>query len=173
MEESYGSLSEIYVRDKDAVTATAILCEIAAFYKSQGMTLLDYMQTLYEMYGYYKESQTSINLSGDIDLKSLVKKLYDKATSYIHNFRVTAIRDYRKGIRTEISTGKSEKLQLPPSDVLYFELENCAWCCVRPSGTEPKIKMYFGVQGKDAVDAETKLQQLKNDFVSAVKDVMI
>lgn len=173
MEESYGSLSEIYVRDKDAVTATAILCEIAAFYKSQGMTLLDYMQTLYEMYGYYKESQTSINLSEDIDLKSLVKKLYDKATSYIHNFCVTAIRDYRKGIRTEISTGKSEKLQLPPSDVLYFELENDAWCCVRPSGTEPKIKMYFGVQGKDAVDAETKLQQLKNDFVSAVKDVMI
>lgn len=172
MEESYGSLSDTYVRDKDAVTATAILCEMAAFYKSQGMTLLDYMQTLYEKYGYYKESQTSIYLFNDIHSTLSKEKLLQKITELLPNFRVLAIRDYRVGVKTQIPTGASEKMSLPASDVLYFELEDNAWCCVRPSGTEPKIKMYFGVEGKNAVDAEAKLQQLKTAFVSAVKDVM-
>lgn len=165
LEESYGCLAGTYARDKDAPVAVMMLAEIAAFYKAQGKTLWDAMNELYRKYGYYKESLASVTLKGidgAKDIRRIMEKLRGEPEKTLAGNRVIAVRDYKKRIRTDLSTGRQEVLVLPASDVLYYELEHNAWCCVRPSGTEPKIKFYYGVCGVSSEDSESKLNELKD-----------
>ena len=166
-EESYGCLIGTYARDKDAVSAVMALCEAAAFYKNRGLTLWDQMINIYEKYGYYKEGLASITLKG-IDgvekIKSIMEKLRKSKLKGISDWKVEAIRDYESKIRID-TNGNETELTLPKSNVLYYELENNAWVCVRPSGTEPKIKFYMGVVGNNIDDAESKLEKLKQEVI--------
>ncbi|MCD7806677.1 MAG: phospho-sugar mutase [Lachnospiraceae bacterium] len=168
LEESYGCLAGTYARDKDACVAVMMLCEAAAFYKKQGKTLWDAMLDLYEKYGYYKEGLTTVTLKGvdgAAQIQERMTGLRKNPPKNLGGLRVQALRDYQSDIRTDMETGLSSSTGLPTSDVLYFELENNAWCCVRPSGTEPKIKYYYGVKGVSLEDAEEKLEALKADLI--------
>ena len=167
-EESYGCLEGTHARDKDAVVAVMALCEAAAYYKSKGITLCEQMQNLYQKYGFYKESlffQTFQGMEGKAKIDGLMDALRNEPPKQVGPFKVTALEDYKKSIRTDIATGETSALTLPESNVLYFELEDGAWFCVRPSGTEPKIKYYAGVKGADAQDATDKLEALSKAVV--------
>ena len=166
-EESYGCLIGTYARDKDAVSAVMALCEAAAFYKDKGITLWDQMINIYEKYGYYKETLASITLKGTEGkekIENIMAELRKDGLESIGKLQVLAIRDYKKGVRTE--KNNKEKINLPTSNVLYYELEDDAWFCIRPSGTEPKIKFYMGVVGKGLEDANNKLEYLKNNILN-------
>lgn len=167
MEESYGCLAGDYARDKDACVAVMLLCEAAAYYRQQGKNLWDAMLNLYEKYGFYQEGLKTLTLKG-IDgarqIQGILSGLRENPPRELGGCRVLAVRDYQTGKRTEIQTGKTEDTGLPVSNVLYFELEGQGWCCVRPSGTEPKIKYYFGVKGTSLEDAGRKLELLKKDL---------
>ena len=163
MEESYGCLPGTYARDKDAPAAVCMLCEVAAFYKSQGKTLWDGMIDMYEKYGYYREGISTMTLKG-IDgaaqIDTIMSNAREKAPAQIGDYKVLAIRDYKNDTRKDMVTGVTAPTGLPSSNVLYYELEDNAWCCVRPSGTEPKIKFYFGVKGESLADSQAKLDKL-------------
>lgn len=163
LEESYGCLAGTYARDKDACVAVMLLCEVAAFYKLQDKTLWDAMLEIYEKYGYYKEGLATVTLKGEKgaeEIKSRMEKMRSTMPGTLGEYKVLAMRDYLKGtIRT--ADGKESASGLPKSDVIYFELSGDAWCCVRPSGTEPKIKYYFGVKGNSLEDAGSRLESLK------------
>ena len=163
MEESYGCLPGTYTRDKDAPAAVCMLCEVAAFYKSQGKTLWDGMIDMYEKYGYYREGISTMTLKG-IDgaaqIDTIMSNAREKAPAQIGDYKVLAIRDYKNDTRKDMVTGETAPTGLPSSNVLYYELEDNAWCCVRPSGTEPKIKFYFGVKGESLADSQAKLDKL-------------
>ena len=163
MEESYGCLPGTYARDKDAPAAVCMLCEVAAFYKSQGKTLWDGMIDMYEKYGYYREGISTMTLKG-IDgaaqIDTIMSNAREKAPAQIGDYKVLAIRDYKNDTRKDMVTGETAPTGLPSSTVLYYELEDNAWCCVRPSGTEPKIKFYFGVKGESLADSQAKLDKL-------------
>lgn len=167
-EESYGCLLGTYARDKDACVSAMMICEIAAWCKSQGKTLWDYMIGLYEKYGYYKEGLETFIYKG-VDGLNTIHRIMDKARntdlSVMGECKVISIRDYKNGIIKNMITGEKSSTNLPNSDVIYFDLEHDAWCCVRPSGTEPKIKFYFGVKGKSLEDSELKLKVLKDDLM--------
>lgn len=167
MEESYGCLAGDYARDKDACVAVMLLCEAAAYYRQQGKNLWDAMLNLYEKYGFYQEGLKTLTLKG-IDgarqIQGILSGLRENPPRELGGCRVLAVRDYQTGKRREIQTGKTEDTGLPVSNVLYFELEGQGWCCVRPSGTEPKIKYYFGVKGTSLEDAGRKLELLKKDL---------
>ena len=168
MEESYGCLTGTYARDKDAVDASMTLCEAAAYYKTKNMTLWDAMLAMYERYGYYKDDVTAITLKGIEGLakiQEIMNTLRENAPAEIGGYKVTAVRDYKKDTITDTATGAVKPTGLPASNVLYYELSDNAWCCVRPSGTEPKIKFYYGVKGTSLQDAEEKLEALKKDLV--------
>lgn len=172
-EESYGCLVGTHARDKDAVMAVTALCEAAAYYKSKGMTLWDQMQAMYKKYGYFKESLETISLPGSegaAKITEIMNGLRACPPENIGGEKVLAARDYLSGERFDTVTGKKEKLTLPKSNVLYYELEEAGWCCARPSGTEPKIKFYFGVKGSDAQDAARKVAALKKGLMSFVKE---
>lgn len=172
-EESYGCLVGTHARDKDAVMAVTALCEAAAYYKSKGMTLWDQMQAMYKKYGYFKESLETISLPGSegaAKITEIMNGLRACPPENIGGEKVLAARDYLSGERFDTVTGKKEKLTLPKSNVLYYELEEAGWCCARPSGTEPKIKFYFGVKGYDAEDAARKVAALKKGLMSFVKE---
>ncbi len=163
-EESYGCLIGTHARDKDAVVATMALCEAAAYYKSRGMTLMDAMDSLYEKYGYYREDIRSITLCGMEGLKKIsdtIEALRNAPPSSIGGYKVTAFRDYRTGVIKDFVTGKETDTGLPESNVLYFDLEEDGWLCVRPSGTEPKLKFYYGVRGENEAEAKTKDEEMK------------
>lgn len=162
-EESYGCLEGTHARDKDAVVAVMALCEAAAYYKSKGITLCEQMENLYKEYGYYKESlffQTFKGMEGKAKIDGLMNGFRTQPPKQVGPFKVIGMEDYNEGIRTEVETGATSALSLPKSNVLYFELEDKAWICVRPSGTEPKIKYYAGVKGTDDADAAAKLEAL-------------
>ena len=165
LEESYGCLPGTYARDKDAPAAVTMLCEVAAYYKKQGKTLWDAMIDIYEKYGYYKEGLATMTLKG-IDGAAQIQQIMSDARANlpkeVGSHKVIAVRDYKADTRTEIVTGKVTPTGLPNSNVLYYELSDNAWCCVRPSGTEPKIKFYFGVKGESLKDSEEKLEALKS-----------
>jgi phosphoglucomutase len=170
-EESYGCLVGTHARDKDAVVAVMCLCEAAAYYKTKGITLYQQMEKIYEKYGYFKEDLVSVTLKGIEGMQ----KIKDIMESYRSNppkaagdYKVLKFRDYKKDTITDLATGEVTPTGLPKSDVLYFELNDDAWCAVRPSGTEPKIKFYFGVKGSSAADADTKLKKLMSDEVFIV-----
>ena len=163
MEESYGCLTGTYARDKDAIVASMTLCEAAAYYKTKNMTLWDAMLAMYERYGYYKDDVTSITLKGIEGLakiQSIMDTLRANAPAEIGKYQVTAVRDYKKDTITDVKTGVVKPTGLPSSNVLYYELTDDAWVCVRPSGTEPKVKFYLGVKGTSLDDAEKKSKEL-------------
>lgn len=170
LEESYGCLAGTYARDKDACVAVMLLCEVAAYEKSQGRTLWDAMVAMYEKYGYYKEGLATLTLKG-IDgaekIGAMMNELRTNPPKEMGGFEVLAIRDYKADTRTDSKTGAVTKTGLPSSNVLYYELADQAWCCARPSGTEPKIKFYFGVKGSSLEDAKEKLEGLKKAMIKA------
>ena len=150
MEESYGCLTGTYARDKDAVVASMTLCEAAAYYKTQGKTLWDAMIDMYEKYGYYKDDVKAITLKGIEGLEkiqTILETLRADAPKEIGGYKVLKVRDYKKDTITDLADGKVTPTGLPASNVLYYELEDDAWVCVRPSGTEPKVKFYYGIKG--------------------------
>ena len=175
MEESYGCLIGTYARDKDAISATAALCEAAAYYKQKGMTLWDAMVAMYEKYGYYKDSVKSIGLSGIEGLakiQSIMETLRNNTPSEVGSYKVVSARDYKLDTIKDMATGEVKPTGLPASNVLYYDLEDGAWICVRPSGTEPKIKFYFGVKGTSLEDANQKEADLGAAVMAMVDKMM-
>ena len=157
LEESYGCLIGTYARDKDAVSATVALCEAAAYYMTQGKTLWDAMTDMYEKYGYYLDKVKALEfagLDGAEKIQNMLKSLRENPPKEIGGLKVLKSRDYQNDTITDLTTGETVLTGLPSSNVLYYELENNAWLCVRPSGTEPKIKFYYGVKGSSMEDAE-------------------
>ena len=170
-EESYGCLVGTHARDKDAVVAVMTLCEAAAYYKSKGLTLWDQMLVLFEKYGYYKEGLYTLTLKGQegaAKIQEILKSFRSNPPKQIGEYKVLAFRDYEEDIIQNDVTGETTKTGLPKSNVLYFELEDQAWCCVRPSGTEPKVKLYMGVKGIDMQDAQNRLEQLTEAMTSLI-----
>ena len=148
------------------------LCEAAAYYKSMGITLWDQMINIYEKYGYFSEGQVSITLegsSGAEKIKQMMDNLRNNLPSQIGKYKVLVFKDIANDIVKDMITGNVTETGLPKSNVLYFDLENDAWCCVRPSGTEPKIKLYFGVKSDSLQNAEKDLEQLKTALTEIVK----
>lgn len=164
-EESYGCLIGTHARDKDAIVAVMALCEAAAYYKSKNLSLWDQMINIYDKYGYYKESQISVTMKG-IDgankIKDILNNLRNNSPKKIGQYKVIEARDYNFSIVKNYETGEQCNTNLPKSNVLYYKLEDSAWCCVRPSGTEPKIKFYIGIKGNSMENAEKRLQELSN-----------
>lgn len=172
-EESYGCLVGTYARDKDAVMAVVSLCEAAAYYAGQGMTLWDAMLAMYEKYGYYAEDLACLTLRGADGAEKIARMMTDLRNdppAEVGGRRICALRDYRRGVRRDVVTGQETPLELPASNVLYFELDGNGWCCVRPSGTEPKIKFYFGVKGSSLADAGAQLGALKEAFLQLFRE---
>ena len=168
MEESYGCLVGTYARDKDAPVAVMCLCEAAAYCKSQGITLWDHMLDLYEKYGYYKEGLYTITLKGVTGaekIRKIMSSLRAESLTQIDTLKVLKVRDYEKNTITDLATGEVTESGLPQSNVLYYDLEDGAWACVRPSGTEPKIKLYYGIKGTSLDDADAKLEALQTALV--------
>lgn len=169
LEESYGCLAGTYARDKDACVAVMMLCEVASWYKKQGKTLWDAMLAMYEKYGYFKEGLETITLKG-MDGAQQIQQMMAEAREHlpqqIGDAKVLAVRDYKTDVRYDMTDGSKSATGLPTSNVLYYELEDHSWCCVRPSGTEPKIKFYFGVKGTSLSDAETKLDGLQKAMMA-------
>lgn len=167
LEESYGCLAGTHARDKDAVVAVMMLCEVASWCKKNGITLWDQMLAIYEKYGYYKEDLYTITLKG-IDGSKQISAIMDKLRSNppknFGELQVVSMRDYESGEITELATGTKSPTGLPKSNVLYFDLTNDSWCCARPSGTEPKIKFYMGVKGTSLDDAKAKVAKLTEDL---------
>lgn len=175
MEESYGCLTGTYARDKDAIVASMTLCEAAAYYKTKNMTLWDAMLAMYEKYGYYKDDVTSITLKGIEGLakiQEIMNTLRENAPAEIGGYKVTAVRDYKNDTVTDTATGVVSPIGLPSSNVLYYEMTDGAWVCVRPSGTEPKVKFYLGVKGVSLEDADKKMTELAESVQSMIQKMM-
>ena len=170
-EESYGCLVGTHARDKDAIVAVMMLCEAAAYYKKQGLTLWDQMLNIYEKYGYFKETLVSITKKGKeglAEIKGMLDKLRANPPKEIGGYKVLETRDYDNNTILK-ADGTVTETGLPKSNVIYFDLEDNAWCCARPSGTEPKIKFYMGVKGTSFEDADNKVEKLKNDMMLIVE----
>jgi phosphoglucomutase len=171
-EESYGCLLGTHARDKDAVVAAMALCEAAAYYQTKGRSLCQQMEHLYEKYGYYRENLCTITLKG-MDgaekIKEILERIRKNPPSCIGDFFVKRFRDYETGVIKDLESRSEYPTSLPLSNVLYFELENEAWCCIRPSGTEPKVKYYIGVKGLNNCEAEEKLAGLTAAVSALIK----
>ena len=163
-EESYGCLVGTHARDKDGIVAVMATCEAAAYYKSKGISCLEQMENIYKKYGYYKEGQIALTfkgIEGAEKIKAIMEKLRSNPPMELAGLKVLEFRDYKENIVKNIQTGEVTETGLPNSNVLYFDLENSSWCCVRPSGTEPKIKFYCGVCTNSKEESEKKLEELK------------
>ena len=163
MEESYGCLTGTYARDKDAVDASMTLCEAAAYYKTKNMTLWDAMLAMYERYGYYKDGVKAVTMKGIEGLEKIQEIMNELRTNPPKEFcgyKVESFRDYQADTITDIASGEVKPTGLPKSNVLYFDMSDKVWMCVRPSGTEPKIKFYFGVVGESLEDADKKSEEM-------------
>ena len=174
-EESYGCLIGTHARDKDAIVATMALCEAAAYYKTKNMTLWDAMIDLYERCGYYKDAVVSIGLKGIEGLakiQEIMENLRSDVPAELGGYKVLSFRDYRKDTVTDMATGEVTPTGLPNSNVLYYDLEDGAWACVRPSGTEPKIKIYYGIKGTSLEDADQKSAELGEKILAVVNGMM-
>ena len=171
-EESYGCLIGDYARDKDGIAAVMALCEAACYCMSKGETLWDQMINIYKKYGYYKEEQVSIvreGAEGAEEIKQIMTNTRNKDIEKIGKYKVLKFKDIEKDVEKDMATGNITKTGLPKSNVLYYELEDNNWCCIRPSGTEPKIKLYMGIKGESEEDAKNKLQELKEAMLEVVK----
>ena len=166
-EESYGCLVGTHARDKDGIVAVMKTCEAAAFYKSKGLSVLDQMENIYKKYGYYKEGQTALTfkgIEGAEKIKSIMDKLRSNPPIELAGLKVLAFRDYLTNVVKDFRTNETYETGLPKSNVLYFELENNSWCCVRPSGTEPKIKFYYGVCTDSCEASMERLEALREHW---------
>ena len=171
-EESYGCLIGDYARDKDGIAAVMALCEAACYYRANGETLWDQMNNIYEKYGYYKETQVSIVMEGAEGaekIQEMMTNMRNTPIDKIGDYKVLTFKDVERDYVKDMMTGEESKTGLPKSNVLYYALEDNCWCCVRPSGTEPKIKLYMGVKGSSEEDSDKKLEDLKNAMVAIVK----
>lgn len=174
-EESYGCLIGTYARDKDAIVATMALCEAAAYYKTQGKTLWDAMIEMYDQYGYYKDDIQSITLKGIEGLQKIqeiMDTLRKNPPAEFAGHKVVSARDYKKDTITDLETGEVKPTGLPNSNVLYYDLTDDAWVCVRPSGTEPKVKFYYGVKGTSLEDADEKSAVMGKAVLDMVNSMM-
>ena len=170
-EESYGCLIGTYARDKDAIVATMALCEAAAYYKTQGKTLWDAMIDMYEEFGYYKDAIQAVTMKGIEGLQKIqeiMTTLRQNPPAEFAGHKVTAVRDYKLDEITDLATGEKKPTGLPNSNVLYYELTDDAWVCVRPSGTEPKVKFYYGVKGTSLADADEKSDAMSKAVLEMV-----
>lgn len=175
LEESYGCLIGTYARDKDAVSATVALCEAAAYYKTKDMTLWDAMVAMYEKYGYYKDAVKSIGLSGIEGLakiQSIMEAFRNETPTQVGDYKVLSARDYKMDTVKDMATGEVTPTGLPSSNVLYYDMNDNAWLCIRPSGTEPKIKFYYGIKGNSLEDADAKSVAL-GDALMAMVDKLL
>lgn len=175
LEESYGCLIGTYARDKDAVSATVALCEAAAYYKAKNMTLWDAMLEVYEKYGYYLDAVKAIGLSGIEGLakiQSIMETLRNNTPEEIGGYKVVAARDYKSDTITNIADKTVTPTGLPSSNVLYYDMEDDAWLCVRPSGTEPKIKFYYGIKGSSLEDAKDKSEKLGKELGRLIDEMI-
>lgn len=174
-EESYGCLKGTYARDKDACVATMLICEMAAYYKSRGMSLYDGLLEVFAKYGTYKETITSITLKG-IDGAAQIKKVTDtlraNAPAEVSGVKIVETRDYSTGKIVDVASGTESETGLPKSNVLYYVLEDGTWFCVRPSGTEPKIKVYFGSKGNDQADVDAKIDAASKGILAIVDEIL-
>ncbi|EGO87129.2 phosphoglucomutase, partial [Clostridium botulinum C str. Stockholm] len=174
-EESYGYLAGTFVRDKDAVIAAMLICEMALYYKTKGMSLYDALMNLYNEYGFYRERLVSINLEG-IEGQKKINNTLDKLRKIdklkINEVNVIKKYDYEKSVKKDILTGKEENIDLPKSNVLKFVLEDNSYFVVRPSGTEPKMKIYMAIIGKSLEDAEKKMDKFKENVMNLVDETM-
>ncbi|HIU77749.1 MAG TPA: phospho-sugar mutase [Candidatus Pelethocola excrementipullorum] len=174
-EESYGCLIGTYARDKDAIVATMALCEAAAYYKTRDMTLWDAMIELYERYGYYKDDIQSITLKGIEGLakiQEIMESLRKNPPKKIGAYEVISARDYKEDKIVDNATGETKPTGLPKSNVLYYDLNDDAWLCVRPSGTEPKVKFYYGIKGESLADADEKSAALGKEVVEMIQGML-
>ena len=174
-EESYGCLIGTHARDKDAIVATMALCEAAAYYKTQGKTLWDAMVDMYEKYGYYKDDVKSITLKGIEGLakiQEILESLRNNTPAKIGSYDVLSARDYKLDTIKDMATGEVKPTGLPKSNVLYYDLNDDAWLCVRPSGTEPKVKFYYGVKGTSLEDADAKSTALGAEVLAMIDAMM-
>jgi phosphoglucomutase len=176
-EESYGYLAGSHARDKDGVVAAMLVVEMAAWHASRGMSLLDGLHAMYEQYGYYLEEAVSIGVQGKSGLEMIASAMTELRNTGVEAFgdwKVARIRDYRslEMISTQPGSMRVAIKGVPPSDVLYYEMENTAWVCVRPSGTEPKIKIYFGVCGATDAHSRQDLERLKAGVMSVIKPLL-
>jgi phosphoglucomutase len=175
LEESYGCLIGTYARDKDAVSASVALCEAAAYYKTKGMTLWDAMVAMYEKYGYYKDAVKSIGLSGIEGLakiQSIMENFRSNTPESFGEYKVLSARDYKLDTVKDMATGAVTPTGLPSSNVLYYDMNDNAWLCIRPSGTEPKIKFYYGIKGTSLEDAEAKSAALGQALMGQVEKLL-
>ncbi len=175
LEESYGCLIGTYARDKDAVSASVALCEAAAYYKTKGMTLWDAMVAIYDKYGYYKDAVKAIGLKGIEGLakiQSIMETLRNDAPKQVGDYTVVSARDYKLDTIRDMKTGEVKPTGLPSSNVLYYDMNDDAWICVRPSGTEPKIKFYYGIKGTSLADADAKSAALGEAVMAMVDQMM-
>ena len=174
-EESYGCLIGTHARDKDAIVATMALCEAAAYYRTQGKTLWDAMLDMYERYGYYKDDIQSITLKGIEGLQKIqqiMDTLRKNPPAEIGGYTVLKARDYQADTIKDTATGEVTKTGLPSSNVLYYDLSDDAWVCVRPSGTEPKVKFYYGIKGDSLADAEEKSAKLGKEVLAMIDAIL-
>lgn len=174
-EESYGCLIGTHARDKDAIVATMALCEAAAYYKTKNMTLWDAMIDMYERMGYYKDDIRSITLKGIEGLnkiQEILETLRNNTPSEFGGYKVLSARDYKLDTIKDMATGEVKPTGLPKSNVLYYDLEDNNWLCVRPSGTEPKVKFYFGVKGSSLEDANAKSEALGKEVVDMINKML-
>ncbi len=174
-EESYGYLAGTFARDKDGVVASMIIAEMAAYYYSRGMSLYDGLQEIYKKYGYFIEAITSYTLEGKEGIekiKGTLLKLREDCIVDFNGSKVGVLRDYLSGQKYIVLEEKREPLDLPKSDVLYYEMQDGSWFCIRPSGTEPKIKIYFGVSDSSKESADNKLNVLKENVLEIINKLL-
>lgn len=174
-EESYGCLIGTHARDKDAIVATMALCEAAAYFKSQGKTLWDAMVDMYDKYGYCIDAVQSVGFKGIEGLEkiqSIMATLRENAPAKIGKYDVLSARDYKADTIKNMATGEVTPTGLPNSNVLYYDLSDSAWLCVRPSGTEPKVKFYYGVKGTSLEDAQNLSKELGEEVLAMIDKMM-
>lgn len=173
-EESYGCLAGTYARDKDAVVACLLACEMAAYYKQKGMTLYEGLLALYEKYGYYLDAGESIvmtGLDGVAKIAQIMQAFRDKPMTELGGIKTAWAKDYKSDTFHQLLTGETEANPLPSSNTLYYTLEDGTWVCIRPSGTEPKIKFYFGVKGESLATATEKLTRIKGALIQKAEEI--
>jgi len=171
-EESYGALAGTYARDKDAVVIAMLVCEMALYYKAKGMNLYDGLQELYKEYGFFKESIETITLKGIDglnDMKKIMTSLRENPPKSIDGTKIISLKDYSIGKEINFVVNATKNFDMPKSDVLYFDLGEGSWFCVRPSGTEPKIKIYFGIKGENNADADSKLKSFSESVMKLIQ----
>ena len=174
LEESYGCLIGTYARDKDAVSASVALCEAMAYYKSKGKSLWEVMNDIYKKYGYYRDGVNSIDLAGIEGIQRIARimEYFRKNTpEKLSGYKVLFARDYQEDTVKNMESGSVKATGLPKSNVLYYDCEDSTWLCIRPSGTEPKLKLYYGVKASSVEEADKRIKNLSEELNNIIKDI--